>query len=96
MDRKVILVVPEAPAPASDTHPAQRTIDRRGVRLGTLDNSKGNADHLLAMVLEGVRAALPVASAVALRKAVVSLPAPQPIIDRLSAETDFVVSAMAD
>ena len=96
MNRKVTLVVPEAPTPASGALAAQRKIDGRGIRFGVLDNSKGNADHLLAMVVEGVRAALPVASVVSLRKGVVSLPAPKAILDRLTAEADFVVSAMAD
>jgi len=88
--------VPEAPTPASGTLVEQRRIEKRGIRLGVLDNSKGNADHLLVMVVEGVRAALPVASVVSLRKDVVSLPAPKAILDRLAAEADFVVSAMAD
>ena len=48
------------------------------------------------MVIAGVRAALPVASVVSLRKGSVSLPAPKEILDRLAAEADFVVSAMAD
>ena len=96
MNRKVTLVVPEAPAAVSGALAAQRKIEKRGVRLGILDNSKGNADHLLAMVVEGVRAALPVASVVSLRKGSVSLPAPKDILDRLAAEADFVVSAMAD
>jgi hypothetical protein len=96
MNRKVTLVVPEAPTPASGALAALRRIEKRGVRLGVLDNSKGNADHLLAMVVEGVRAALPVASVVSLRKGSVSLPAPKDILDRLTAEADFVVSAMAD
>jgi hypothetical protein len=96
MNRKVTLVVPEAPTLASGAPAAQRKIDARGIRLGILDNSKGNADHLLALVVEGVRAALPVASVVSLRKDAVSLPAPKAILDRLTAEADFVVSAMAD
>jgi len=96
MNPKVTLVVPEAPTPASGTLVEQRRIEKRGIRLGVLDNSKGNADHLLVMVVEGVRAALPVASVVSLRKDVVSLPAPKAILDRLAAEADFVVSAMAD
>lgn len=96
MNPKVKLVVPEAPAPASGALLPQRRIKQGGVRLGVLDNSKGNADHLLAMVVEGVRAALPVASVVSLRKDVVSLPAPKAILERLAAEADFVVSAMAD
>jgi len=96
MNQQVTLVVPEAPTPASGTLGAQRRIEKRGIRLGVLDNSKGNADHLLAMVVQGVRAALPIASVVSLRKDVVSLPAPKAILDRLTAEADFVVSAMAD
>jgi hypothetical protein len=96
MNQKVTLVVPEAPAVASGAVAAQRKIEKGGIRFGVLDNSKGNADHLLAMVVEGVRAALPVASVVSLRKDVVSLPAPKAILDRLTAEADFVVSAMAD
>jgi len=96
MNRKVTLVVPEAPTPASGTLVGRRRIEKRGIRFGVLDNSKGNADHLLAMVVEGVRAVLPLASVVSLRKDVVSLPAPKAILDRLAAEADFVVSAMAD
>ena len=96
MNQHVTLVVPEAPTPASGVLVAQRRIEKRGIRLGVLDNSKGNADHLLAMVVEGVRAALPIASVVSLRKDVVSLPAPKAILDRLTADADFVVSAMAD
>ena len=96
MNQIVTLVVPEAPAQEAAAVAAQRKIDAHGVRLGVLDNSKGNADHLLAMVVEGVRAALPVASVVSLRKDAVSLPAPKAILDRLTAEADFVVSAMAD
>jgi predicted ABC-class ATPase len=96
MNQRVKLVVPEAPTPSSGALAVQRKIEKRGVRLGVLDNSKGNADHLLAMVVEGVRAALPIASVVSLRKAVVSLPAPKSILDQLTAEADFVVSAMAD
>ena len=96
MIQQVTLVVPEAPAPASGALLPQRRIKPGGIRFGVLDNSKGNADHLLAMVVEGVRAALPLASVVSLRKDVVSLPAPKAILDRLAAEADFVVSAMAD
>jgi hypothetical protein len=93
---KVTLVVPEAPVPAPAAAAAGRKAGKNGLRLGVLDNSKGNADHLLRFIVEGVKAALPVASVVALRKDSVSLPAPAPILDRLAAEADFVVSAMAD
>ena len=69
---------------------------KSGLRLGVLDNSKGNADHLLRFIVEGVKAAVPVASVVSLRKESVSLPATGPLLDRLAAEADLVVSAMAD
>ena len=93
---KILLVVPEAPAPAAAVAAESRKAGESGLRLGVLDNSKGNADHLLRFIVEGVRAALPVASVVALRKDSVSLPAPGPILDQLATESDFVVTAMAD
>ncbi len=96
MSKKIQLVNPEAPAPATATAAAERDIRKSGVRLGVLDNSKGNADHLLKFLVEGIKAALPVAAVLALRKDSVSLPAPRDILDRFAAESDFVVTAMAD
>jgi hypothetical protein len=96
MTRKVILVVPEAPSVQAAAGPAQRRLSAEGVRLGILDNSKGNADHLLRLVVEGVKAALPVTAVVSLRKGSVSLPAPAEMLDQLTREADVVVSAMAD
>ena len=96
MSGKVKLVVPEAPVPATAEAGEQRKFAKGGLRLGILDNSKGNADHLLKFIVDGVKALVPVASVVSLRKGSVSLPAPKEILDRLAAEADFVVSAMAD
>jgi len=96
MAKKIVLVVPEAPPPASVAAREQRRIAKGGLRLGILDNSKGNADHLLNFVVEGVKKHVPVASLVSLRKSSVSLPAPAEILDRLAKEADLVVSAMAD
>ena len=93
---KVVLVVPEAPAPAAAVAAESRKAGKSGLRLGVLDNSKGNADYLLKFIVEGVTAAVPVASVVSLRKGSVSLPAPGAILDQLAAESDIVVSAMAD
>ena len=93
---KVILVVPEAPASAAAVAAESRKAGKSGLRFGVLDNSKGNADHLLRFIIEGVKAAVPVASVASLRKESVSLPAPGPILDRLAQEADFVVTAMAD
>ena len=96
MSKKVILVVPEAPPVQAGAGAAQRALSAGGLRLGVLDNSKGNADHLLRLVVEGVKAALPVKSVVSLRKGNVSLPAPGEMLDQLARDADFVVSAMAD
>jgi hypothetical protein len=93
---KVILVVPDAPASAAAVAAGRRAAGTSGLRLGVLDNSKGNADHLLRFIVEGVKAALPVASVASLRKDSVSLPAPGAILDRLAHEADFVLTAMAD
>lgn len=96
MSAKVLLVVPEAPAAAAAAAVVERAIKAGALRLGVLDNSKGNADHLLRFIVDGIKATLPVKSIVSLRKNSVSLPAPGEILDKLAAEADFVVSAMAD
>ena len=96
MTEKVLLVVPEAPAPSATAQVAERHFGSHGIRLGVLDNSKGNADHLLRFIVEGVKAEVPIASVVSLRKASVSLPAPAEIVDALEQEADVVVSAMGD
>ncbi len=93
---KVKLVVPEAPVPAAAVTVGQRKAGNSGLRLGVLDNSKGNADHLLRFIVEGVKAALPIASVVMTRKGSVSLPAPAEVLDQLTREADFVVSAIGD
>ncbi len=96
MATKVLLVVPQAPAPERTVEVDDRRIDKRGIRLGVLDNSKGNADHLLQFMLERVRAEVAVESVVLLRKATVNQPAPAHMLDRLAREADVVVTAMAD
>jgi hypothetical protein len=97
MAKKVVLVVPEAPAPAATAVVDERHIEKKGIRLGVLDNSKGNADHLLRFIVDSLKTSgITVASVVMTRKASVSLPAPAEILDQLAKEADVVVSAMAD
>lgn len=96
MSAMVRLVIPEAPPPAAAASGKQRDLKVDGIRLGVLDNSKGNADHLLAMIVEGVRAEIPVKSVVSLRKPHVTFPATKEVLDQLEAEADVVISAMAD
>ena len=66
MAGKVTLVVPEAPAPAATAVVDERRIEKKGIRLGVLDNSKGNADHLLKFIVESVKSSVPVTSVVTL------------------------------
>jgi hypothetical protein len=98
MNRKVTLVTPDAPPPKPAPAPkiTRRALDAKGIRLGVLDNSKGNADHLLAMIVEGVRAEIAIKSVVSLRKPHVTFPATKEVLDQLEAEADVVISAMAD
>jgi hypothetical protein len=96
MKSKITLLVPQAPAPETAALVGQRRVEKARLRLGILDNSKGNADHLLKFLVEGVRAAMPIASVVALRKSSPALPASAAMLDQLVAEADYVVTAMAD
>jgi hypothetical protein len=96
MAEKVVLVVPEAPAPAAEAVVKERAIDKRGIRLGVLDNSKANADYLLDLIVEGVKNEFDVSSVVMKRKPASSRPASEDILESLAKETDVVVSAMAD
>jgi len=96
MNARVLLVVPEAPAPDKVATVNERGIKRSGIRLGTLDNAKANADHLLRFIVEGVKAAMPVTTVVSLCKPNASTPATSQVLDRLAQEADCVVSAMGD
>lgn len=96
MNQKVRLVVPEAPSPQTVAVTETRAVAKGGIRLGVLDNSKGNADHLLNLIIEGVKKDFKVDSVVMTRKPFSSKPATDAILDKLAKEADLVVSAMAD
>lgn len=89
-------IIPTAPARqrAAVAHP--RKAVGTGIRLGVLDNGKANADHLLSLLVEGLRAVLPVSSVLSLRKHSAAAGAEDVILDQLASEADVVVSAMAD
>lgn len=109
---KIRLVVPEEPCGAAPTEVAQADVLPAGaspadaslarmasgamLRIGVLDNSKGNADHLLASLIERLRAAVPLTAVVAERKPTSARPATDQVLARLAEETDCVVSAMGD
>jgi hypothetical protein len=90
------IIVPEAPAAAATAPQAHRARKGAGLRLGLLDNSKSNADHLFRFLIAGIRAAMPIASVVSLRKSLPSVAADRGLIEQLAKEADLVVSAMAD
>lgn len=96
MGTVVRLVIPEAPAPAAASAARQRKLKADGIRLGILDNSKGNADHLLNFIVAGVREQVKVASVVSLRKPSPSVPAEKAVLDELAEKADCVISAMGD
>jgi hypothetical protein len=92
---KIFLVVPDAPIESAAQLKSNRTLGP-GIRLGLLDNSKGNADHLLNFIVEGVKKEFKVDSVVAKRKPASSGPATAQVLDELANEVDVVLSAMAD
>ena len=95
MSESAMWIIPEAPPPAEASVAGRRKV-KGGLRLGILDNSKSNADHLLAMIVEEVKAKLPVSSVVALRKPGPAAGAEAEMLDQLAEEADCVISAMAD
>lgn len=97
-NQKIRIIIPEAPAVLQKVVAAgnRRKTSRGELRIGLLDNGKANAGHLLRHVEERLRAILPVKSSIVLRKAHVGVGASAAFLDRLAAEADFVISAMAE
>jgi hypothetical protein len=94
---ELILLVPEAPpAEPEAVDTKRRAVRSDALRIGLLDNSKANADHLLRLVTEEVGRAMTVKSVAVQRKGSVAIPATDAVLTQLCAEADLVVSAMAD
>jgi hypothetical protein len=93
---KMFFVAPDAPIEDVAQLKSSRTLGSSGIRLGVLDNSKANADHLLNLIIEGVKKEFKVDSVVIKRKPTSSRPATDQVLDELAKEADLVVSAMAD
>ena len=94
-DSNSLWIIPEAPVAADSDSKLQRRA-QGGLRIGILDNSKSNADHLLRMIADDIKAKVPVASITSLRKPSPAAGAEAALLERLAKETDFVISAMAD
>jgi hypothetical protein len=94
---KIFLVVPDAPVEEVTHLKSNRRLGGSGgIRLGILDNSKANADHLLNLIVDGVKQEFNVSSVVVKRKPASSRPATDQVLDELAQEADLVISAMAD
>ena len=93
---KIFLVAPDAPMEEVAQLKPERSLGAGGIRLGVLDNSKANADHLLNLIVEGVKKEFAVDTVVVRRKPTSSRPATDQMLDELAKEADLVVSAMAD
>ena len=93
---KIHIVAPDAPPEPAAKLESNRKIGTTGIRLGVLDNTKANADHLLNLIVEGVKKEFDVGSVIYRRKPASSAPATDQLLDELAKEADLVVSAMAD
>jgi len=88
-------IIPEAPPPSTqESKPRKRGGSH--VRFGVLDNSKSNADHLLGMLIDGVKAKYPDVEILRTRKPSAAIGAGAALLDQLERETDVVIAAMAD
>ena len=95
MSESAMWIIPEAPPPVDAALQGARKV-AGGLRLGILDNSKSNADHLLQMIIDDLKAKLPVASVVTLRKPSPAAGADAKVLEELAESADCVISAMAD
>ena len=91
-----LCVSPEAPPPAQAIGEAAKRAAGTSLRLGLLDNSKSNADHLLRFLSEAAGESVEISAVVMERKYSASRPLEDAALDKLAQETDFVLSAMAD
>ena len=94
-DTKTLWIIPEAPAPGGAKLADQRK-SKGGLRVGILDNSKSNADHLLRMIVDDIKSQMPVQSITVLRKPSPAAGADTSLLDRLAQDADCVITAMAD
>ena len=90
MNDELILLVPEAPPTTPETvEKQQRKLDLSALRIGLLDDSKANADHLLRLMTERIATEFCVKSVTTLRKGSVAIPATAQVLDELCRRGDF-------
>jgi hypothetical protein len=74
--------------------PAARPADLAGKTVGLLDNTKEQADVILATLAEELKARYGVARIVMRRKEHYSKPAPDTLIEQMAQEVDVAVAAL--
>ncbi len=90
------LVLPTDDRSAEARRPAPRPAALAGLRLGLLDNRKGNANVLLERVAERLVAEYGVQHVERLEKQIFSRPVTPEQLDHLAAACDAVVTAIGD
>lgn len=96
MSRRVVLISPEAPPREVSTKLARRLATVPGARLAVLDNSKANADLLLADVVDALRSTHGLTPVLSRRKPHPSYGATAEMLDEMAREADCVLTAMGD
>src|SRR5690606_32255787 len=71
-----------------------RTLD--GLRVGLVSNTKLNADRVLLAIGDLLAERYQITSIVHEQKANFSLPAPDPIVDKIARESDIVIAGVGD
>ena len=90
------LVVPTDDRPAEGRRLAPRPASLTGLRLGLLDNRKGNANVLLERLAQRLAAEQGLGQVVREEKHIFSRPAAPDQLDRLALACDVVITAIGD
>ena len=94
--RKILYVSPHAPVVRAEEVVRSIAPTAGGLRIGILDNGKGNADHLLGFLIEGLRGQMSLDAVVAQRKTAASRAALPHMLEAFAGKVDCVISAVAD
>ena len=94
----MIVLNPEGKAQTSGKRiaPLPRFVDLRGKVVGLLDNSKPNADKLEERFAELLKERFGVANVITRRKISAQQGAPEPYLNELAAQADFVLCGLGD
>jgi hypothetical protein len=91
-----IYIIPEAPVIVDETSVSSVRLLAKGFRLGILDNSKNNADHLLELLRVDLLEKFHITNVAQCRKPNAAVAASALQIDQLVEQSDFILGAMAD